>query len=107
MEIFRENETTLLKGDTITLQKERKESYHHGLTEPPKILSRANHNQKMTVGQDAQMKKAKYIYYNNSKVYALYYMDENTLYYNTAFEGGAKLYILVGKDKKKDRVRST
>lgn len=47
------------------------------------------------------MKKAKYIYYNNSKVYALYYMDENTLYYNMAFEGGAKLYILVGKDKKK------
>ncbi len=53
------------------------------------------------------MKKAKYIYYNNSKVYALYYKDENTLYYNTAFEGGAKLYILVGKDKKKGRVRST
>lgn len=53
------------------------------------------------------MKKAKYIYYNNSRVYALYYMDENTLYYNMAFEGVAKLYILVGKDKKKGWVRST
>ena len=72
-----------------------------------KLSLKPESQSKDSIGQDIRMKKAKYIYYNNSKVYALYYMDENTLYYNMAFEGGAKLYILVGKDKKKGRVRST
>ena len=52
------------------------------------------------------MKKAKYIYHSNSKIYALYFAHSRTMYYNTAFEGGVKVYLLV-QNEKKDQVQST
>ena len=60
----------------------------------------------MTVGRNIRMKKAKYIYHSNSKIYALYFAHSRTMYYNTAFEGGVKVYLLV-QNEKKDQVQST
>ena len=52
------------------------------------------------------MKKTKYIYHSNSNIYALYFTHSRTMYYNTAFKGDAKVYLLVRQDKK-GRVQST
>ncbi|WP_264467854.1 hypothetical protein [Lacrimispora sp. 210928-DFI.3.58] len=37
----------------------------------------------------------KYIRYKDKKVYALYYKNRKTIYYNLDFEGVAQIYIIV------------
>lgn len=54
-----------------------------------------NHIQQMAINRSTQRMNVKHIYYNNCKIYALYYKNSNTLYYNAAFGGGAKVYVLV------------